>query len=169
MNIFENVALFEHGQYLVNAGASLDHWPSVPVKNEVAALIFAKAKQNSFVVGIENGDHTLTIVQHRGDTCTSKALRTQLVAKRRQDGNVARGEAFAVECDDRHLATRFPRCVGNGCVALTDQGNEAVNRSGALRRRKALTSERICRPGFQNVGLSPIVGAGLCGYLGNVG
>ncbi len=39
-------SLFEHGQYLVDAGASLDQWPSIPVKGEIAALIFGKAKKD---------------------------------------------------------------------------------------------------------------------------
>ncbi len=46
---------------------------------------------------IENGDHALTIVHHRRDTCAGKAFRTQLVAKRRQGGNVARGKTRAIK------------------------------------------------------------------------
>ncbi len=56
MNIFENVSLFEHGQYFIDAGAGLDQRPSLPVEDEVAVLIFAKAKKDCIVVGIENGD-----------------------------------------------------------------------------------------------------------------
>ncbi len=46
MNFFEKVSLSEHGQYFIDAGASLDQRPSIPVEDEVAALIFAKAKKD---------------------------------------------------------------------------------------------------------------------------
>ena len=49
MNICGNVSLFEHSQYFIDAGASLDQRPSIPVKDEVAALILAKSKQDGFV------------------------------------------------------------------------------------------------------------------------
>ena len=109
MSIFENVSLFEHGQYFIDAGAGLDQRPSIPVEDEVAVLIFAKAKKDGFVVRIENGDHALTIVHHRWDTCAGKAFRTQPVAKRSQDGNVARGKTraikrFAIKRNNRHWA-----------------------------------------------------------------
>ncbi len=109
MNIFENVSLFEHGQYFIDAGAGLDQRPSIPVENEVAALIFAKTKKDGFVVRIENGDHALTIVHNRWDTCAGKAFRTQPVAKRSQDGNVARGKTraikrLAIKRSNRHWA-----------------------------------------------------------------
>ncbi len=92
MNFFEKVSLSEHGQYFIDAGASLDQRPSIPVEDEVAVLIFAEAKKDGFVVGIENGDQALTIVHHRWDTRADKALRTQPVAKRRQGRNVGRGK-----------------------------------------------------------------------------
>jgi len=103
-----NVSLFEHGQYFIDAGAGLDQRPSIPVEDEVAALIFAKAKKDGFVVRIENGDHALTIVHHRWDTHAGNAFRTQPVAKRSQDRNVGRGKAVAVERDDRHRSGGFP-------------------------------------------------------------
>ncbi len=84
MNFFKNVPLFEHGPYFIDAGAGLDQRPSIPVEDEVAALIFAKAKKDGFVVRIENGDHALTIVHHRWDTCAGKAFRTQLVANTKE-------------------------------------------------------------------------------------
>ena len=80
MNICGNVSLFEHSQYFIDAGASLDQRPSIPVKDEVAALILAKSKQDGFVVGVENGGHALTVVHQRWDTCAGKSLRIQLVA-----------------------------------------------------------------------------------------
>ncbi len=81
MIFFGNISLFEHGQYFIDAGDGLDQRPSIPVEDEVAALIFAKAKKDGFVVRVENGDHALTIVHHRWDTCAGKAFRTQPVAK----------------------------------------------------------------------------------------
>ena len=78
---------------------------------------------------IENGDHALTVVHQRWDTCAGKAFRAQPVAKRSQGGNVGRGKAFAGERDDGHWAARFPGSNDSRCAALTDQGNEAVNRS----------------------------------------
>ncbi len=109
MNFFGNISLFEHGQYFIDAGAGLDQRPSIPVEDEIAALIFAKAKKDGFVVRIENGDHALTIVHHRWDTCAGKAFRTQPVAKRSQDGNVARGKTraikrLAIKRNNRHWA-----------------------------------------------------------------
>ncbi len=128
-----NALLFEHRQYFIDVRAGLDQRPSIPVEDEVAALIFAKAKKDGFVVRIENGDHALTIVHRRWDTCAGKAFRTQLVAKRSQDRNVGRGKALAVECDDRHWSGGFPGSNDSGCAVLTDQGNEAVNRSATHR------------------------------------
>ncbi len=109
MNFFENVSLFEHGQYLIDARAKFDQRPSIPVEDEVAVLIFAKAKKDCIVVGIENGDHVLTIVHHRWDTYAGQAIRTQPVAKRSQDGNFARGKTraikrLAIKCNNRHWA-----------------------------------------------------------------
>ncbi len=105
MNFFGNLSLFEHGQYFIDAGAGLDQRPSMPVEDEVAALIFAKAKKDGFVVKIENGDHALTIVHHGRNTGSGEAVRTQLVAKCSQDGNVAHGKTravkrFAVKCNN---------------------------------------------------------------------
>ncbi len=100
--MFENVSLFEHRQYFIDTGAGLDQRPSIPVEHEVATLIFAKSKKDGFVVRIENGDHELTIVHRRWDTCAGNAFRTQRVAKRSQGGNIGGGKAVAVERDDRH-------------------------------------------------------------------
>ncbi len=109
MNICGNASLFEHSQYFVDTGASLDQRPSFPVEDEVAALILAKAKKDGFVVGVENGDHALTVVQHCRNTRSGDAFRTQLVAKRSQDGNVGRGKTRAVKRNNRHWAVGVPR------------------------------------------------------------
>ncbi len=109
MNFFGNISLFEHGQYFIDAGAGLDQRPSIPVEDVVAVLIFAKGKKNCVVVGIENGDQALTVVHHGRNTGAGEAFRTQLVAKRSQDGNVARGKTraikrLAIKRNNRHWA-----------------------------------------------------------------
>ena len=134
MNFCENVSLFEHGQNLIDAGAGFDQRPSIPVEDEVAVLIFAKAKKNCIVVGIENGDQALTVVHHGRNTSTGKAFRTQPVAKRRQGGNVGRGKTravkrFAVKRKNRHWAAGVPRPKQSRCAALASQDNQTVNRS----------------------------------------
>ena len=106
MNIFENVSLFEHGQYFIDAGAGLDQRPSIPVEDEVAVLIFTKAKKDGFVVKIENGDHALTIVHHGRNTGSGEAVRTQLVAKCSQDGNVGHGKR---------------KSISGGCMSVNSQ------------------------------------------------
>ena len=134
MNFFDNVSLFEHGQYLIDAGAGFDQRPSIPVEDEVAVLIFAKAKKNCIVVGIENGGQALTVVHHGRNTGAGEAFRTQLVAKRRQDAKVGRGKTravkrFAVKGKNRHWAARVPRPKQSRCAALANQGNQTVNSS----------------------------------------
>ena len=44
MNISGNVSLFEHSQYFIDVWAGLDQWSTIPVEDEVATLILAKAK-----------------------------------------------------------------------------------------------------------------------------
>ncbi len=104
MNIYGNVHLFEHSQYIVDVWAGLNQRPTFPVEDEVATLILAKAKQDGFVVRAENGDHALTVVHHGRNTHPGDAFRTQLVAKRSQDGNVGRGKTRAVKRNNRQWA-----------------------------------------------------------------
>ena len=76
MNICGNVSLFEHSQYFIDVWAGLDQRSTIPVEDEVAPLILAKAKQNNIVVRIEKGDQTLTIIHHGRNTGSGKAFRT---------------------------------------------------------------------------------------------
>ena len=76
MNILENVSLFEHSQYFIDIGAGLDQRPTFPVEDEVPALILAEAKQDGFVVRVENGNHVLAIVHHGRNTRSGEAYRT---------------------------------------------------------------------------------------------